>query len=227
MIGTVFACGGTLAAFLLAREAARLRPHPLANPILLAAVLVWAVLAVTRTPVEAYLAAASPLRAALMTAIVALGALIHARAAELRSHARPVLVAIGGGSLVGILTGALGARALGLDRQLVEAMAAKSVTSPFAIALMAELGGPPALAAGLVLATGIVGAVLLPPVLRLLGVTDPAARGLAIGQAAHVVGTDQLARVEPAAAPYAGLAMVLAGLATALMLPLLWRWLLP
>jgi putative effector of murein hydrolase len=60
-------------------------------------------------------------------------------------------------------------------------------------------------------------------VLNLLGITDWAARGLAIGTAAHGIGTARAVQVNEAAGAFAGLAMGLNGLLTAILLPLLWR----
>jgi putative effector of murein hydrolase len=59
--------------------------------------------------------------------------------------------------------------------------------------------------------------------LTLLGVTDWRARGLAIGTAAHGIGTARAISVNEVAGAFSGLAMGLNALATALLLPLLWR----
>jgi putative effector of murein hydrolase len=89
---------------------------------------------------------------------------------------------------------------------------------------MDRLGGPVALAAGASIVTGMVGAMLLPPLLKRLRFTDDATMGLAVGQAAHIVGTDALGRTQPGAARVSGLALALSGLATTLWLTLLWPW---
>ena len=65
----------------------------------------------------------------------------------------------------------------------------------------------------------------LPPLLGRLKLDASDTMGVAVGQAAHIVGTDALARRDAKAAAFSGLAMALAGLATAVLLPLLWGWL--
>lgn len=223
MIGTFLACAAVLAAFFLARRLAVMSGgNPFANPILVAALLIGLLLWLARIPIESFMAASWPLRWALGPAIVALGHLIYERRATLAAAALPVLVAVTGGSLVGILSAVWMARLLGLDPALVKALAPKSVTSPFAIALMERLGGSPALAAGLVIVTGIIGAVLLPPMLRRLRLGRPDVMGVAVGQTAHIVGTEALTRQDPQAAAFSGVTMVLAGVVTAILLPLLW-----
>lgn len=226
MIASLATCAAVIAAFLLARRlAARGNHHPLLNPILFAAALVGLGLWATGLPLDRFAELARPLRWLLGPAIVALGHLIWAQRTALKVAALPLLVAIGAGSLTGITSAVSLARYLGLDTTLQYALAPKSATSPFAIALMERLGGSPELAAGLVIVTGIVGAILLPPILKWLRLDESETMGVAVGQAAHIVGTDALARRDAKAAAFSGLAMALAGLATAFLLPLLWGWL--
>jgi putative effector of murein hydrolase len=226
LFASLCACVAVAAAFLLAKRlAGPARNHPLLNPILLAAALVGVGLWVAGLPLGRFAELTLPLRWLLGPAIVALGVLIWENRAAIRRTALPLLVAVGVGSLTGV-TSAVGlARLVGLDLTLVTALAPKSVTSPFGIALMERLGGSPELAAGLIIVTGMVGAVLLPPLLKLLRLDDAETMGVAVGQAAHIVGTDALARRDAKAAAFSGLAMVLAGLATAVLLPLMWPYL--
>jgi putative effector of murein hydrolase len=86
-----------------------------------------------------------------------------------------------------------------------------------------QLGGLPSLTAVLVVLTGILGAALGPPLLNLLNIRDWRARGLAIGTASHGIGTARALQVNEVAGAFAGLAMGLNALATAILLPILWK----
>jgi putative effector of murein hydrolase len=86
-----------------------------------------------------------------------------------------------------------------------------------------RLGGLPSLTAVLVVLTGILGAMLGPPLLNLLRIKDWSARGLAIGTASHGIGTARALQINEVAGAFSGLAMGLNALATAVLLPLLWR----
>ena len=86
-----------------------------------------------------------------------------------------------------------------------------------------QLGGLPSLTAVLVISTGILGAILGPYLLDLLRIKDKAARGLAMGTASHGIGTARAIQVSEVAGAFAGLAMGLNALATAVLLPLIWR----
>jgi putative effector of murein hydrolase len=107
--------------------------------------------------------------------------------------------------------------------EVTASLAPRSVTTPVAMGVAERIGGLPSLTAAIVICSGIVGAALGPALLTLLGVTDWRARGLAIGTAAHGIGTARAISVNEVAGAFSGLAMGLNALATALLLPLLWR----
>jgi len=86
-----------------------------------------------------------------------------------------------------------------------------------------QLGGLPSPTAVLVILTGIIGVMIGPPFMTLLGFKDWAARGLAMGAAAHGIGTARALQVDEVAGAFSGLAMGLNALATAILLPLVWR----
>jgi putative effector of murein hydrolase len=214
----------TLASYLVAGAAARrLNFHPLANIIGLAALLICGVLAATRTPVQDYVSAAQPLQWMLGPAIVAMALPLWRHRAALRAQSVRLALVISVSALVGIISAAGLAWLLGLPAPLRQALSTKSVTSPYAIALMEQLGGPAVLAAGLVIVTGIIGAMLLPPMFNLLGIDDAEQRGVGLGAAAHIVGTQRALLESPSSGALAGLTMALMGLATVLLLPWLWR----
>ncbi|PJN94527.1 hypothetical protein CNY89_13980 [Amaricoccus sp. HAR-UPW-R2A-40] len=105
---------------------------------------------------------------------------------------------------------------LGAPTPIVASLATKSTTAPIAMALSETLGGIPALAAVLVVITGIFGAVVVTPLMNALRVTDFAARGFAVGVASHGIGTARAFQVSEEAGVFAGVAMGLNGALTAL-----------
>jgi putative effector of murein hydrolase len=83
------------------------------------------------------------------------------------------------------------------------------------------LGGEPALTAVLVIATGIIGAVIVTPLMNALRVKDYAARGFAVGLASHGIGTARAFTVDPVAGTFAGIAMGLNAVVTPFAVPFL------
>jgi putative effector of murein hydrolase len=112
---------------------------------------------------------------------------------------------------------------LGATSQLARTIAPKSATSPIAMAVSEHLGGIPALTAVLVIGTGVFGAIAARSLLNALRIESHAARGLALGVAAHGIGTARAFQVSPEMGAWAGLGMGLNGVLTALLAP----WLVP
>ena len=84
-----------------------------------------------------------------------------------------------------------------------------------------QVGGTPPLTAVIVIATGILGAIMVTPLMNLLRIKDYAARGFAVGISAHGIGTARALQVNEKAGAYAALGMALNGLVTAILVPLL------
>lgn len=217
----------TLAAYAGAvRVAAATGHHPLANPVLIAAAILICLLGLTGTSYDSYFAGAQFVHFLMGPATVALAVPLHRHAAQVRRALGPLLIALVAGSATAIVSAVAIAAMLGAPRAIIVSLAPKSVTTPIAMSLAASLGGIPSLTAVLVIATGICGAVCLTPVMRLLGIEDAAARGVAAGVAAHGIGTARAFQISAVAGTFAGVAMALNGAVTSLLLPLLallWR----
>jgi len=134
------------------------------------------------------------------------------------------MVSVIAGSATAAASAVAIARALGASRETLLSLAPKSVTTPIAMGIAEQIGGLPSLTAVLVILTGMTGAMLGTWTLNLLRIGDWRARGLAVGVAAHGIGTARAILVHPVAGAFAGLAMGLNGVATALLLPLLAAW---
>ncbi len=91
--------------------------------------------------------------------------------------------------------------------------------------LAEKTGGAPFLTAALVIATGISGAIVLSPLMRLLRITDKEAVGMAAGVAAHGIGTARAFQIDSTAGAFSGIAMGLNGALTGVILPFLRPWL--
>ncbi len=226
MIAALLSAAATLLAFLAARRLARaLGSPPWASPVLVAALLVFAALAASRIGVPPYQTAAGPLLWLLKPAVVALGALLWDARAELRARTRPLLLAIIGGTTLGVSSALLIARLAGLDAATTTAFATRTISTPFAVAVQTSVHGPAALAAAFAVLGGIVGTLIIPPLLRALRIDDAGATGAAMGVSSHLVGTDWLTRRDRTAAGWSAVTIVLAGVLATLVLPLVWRWL--
>lgn len=212
----------TLAAYRLGRELReRTGHHPLAQPVLVAVVVVGTVIALLGVDYDEYRAGTEVIAFWLGPAIVALAIPLHRQVDRLRGFLAPVLIAIVLGSLASVSSVLLLAQLLGADDLLVRTLAPVSTSTPVAIALSGTVGGLPPLSAVLAVVAGTLGAVAGPFVLDLLRVRDRRARGLALGAVSHGIGTSRALVEDPAEGAFAGLAMGLTALSTSLLLPTL------
>ncbi len=199
----------------------RCRRHPLANPVVIAAGLLIVLLTSTGTAYRTYFEGAQFVHFLLGPATVALGLPLWRNRLAVRRNLLPMVAALVAGSITAIGSAVLIGWTLGAPREILASLAAKSVTAPIAMALTDTIGGIPALAAVLVVLTGILGSVIVTPLMNALKIRDYAARGFAAGVASHGIGTARAFQVSEEAGTFAGIAMGLNGALTALIfLPL-------
>jgi len=177
------------------------------------------------TPYPAYFAGAQFVHFLLGPATVALAVPLMRHLPQVRRTLVPMLVALAVGSFAAIVSAVLLAKAFGLDRAAQLALAPKSATAAIAMGIADKTGGDPALTAVLVVLTGITGAIVVTPLMNALRLKNYAARGFAAGLASHGIGTARAFQVDPLAGTFAGIALGLNGLLTALLVPLLVGWL--
>ena len=208
-----------LSAFLYRRG----RLSPLLNPVFLSVVLIVGVLFSTGTSYDVYFDGAQFVHFLLGPATVALAIPLYRQFDKVRRSAVAILASITVGSITAAASAVAIAWLLGGSERTLVSLAPKSVTAPVAMGISEQLGGLPSLTAVLVISTGILGAILGLDLLDLLRIRDKAARGLAMGTASHGIGTARAIQVSEVAGAFAGLAMGLNALATAVLLPLIWR----
>jgi len=201
--------------------------HPLANPVVVAVALIALVLLTTRTPFETYFAGAQFVHFLLGPATVALAVPLWRMRREVRRALLPMAAALDAGSFTGIVSAIACAWIAGAPTAILASVAPKSVTAGIAMGIAEPLGGLAALTAVVVVATGVFGAVIAGPLFDAMGIRDARARGFAAGLAAHGLGTARAFQIDRTMGTFAGIALGLNGLMTAVMVPIVWRWLGP
>ncbi|MDJ0387608.1 LrgB family protein [Roseomonas sp. E05] len=204
--------------------AALCRWHPAANPVVFAVAILVALLLVSGVEYRAYFEGAQFVHFLLGPATVALAVPLYRQWGHVRASAPAALLAVVSGGAVAAGVGVALGWAFGASPAVVASLAPRSVTTPVAMGIAEQIGGLPGLTATVVLASGVVGATLGPLVLNAARIRDWRARGLAMGTAAHGLGTARAISVNTTAGAFSGLGMGLNALATALLLPLVWRF---
>lgn len=202
--------------------------HPLANPVAFSVVGLGLLLWVTGTPYATYFEGAQFVHFLLGPATVALAVPLLEQLPRLRRLWLPLLGALVAGTLAATISAIGMGWLLGASKATLASLAPKSVTTPVAMGIAEQIGGLPSLTAVLVVSTGILGAATARYLFDALRITDPAVRGFALGTAAHGIGTARAFQVSEEMGAFAGLAMGLSALFSALALPavagLLLRW---
>jgi predicted murein hydrolase (TIGR00659 family) len=198
----------------------RLRRPPLANPVLMAVCLVGLLVRGTGTPYATYFDGAQFIHFLLGPATVALAIPLYQNRRRVVRSLLPMACALVAGSVTALVSAVVVARLLGAPASVVASIAPKSVTAAVAMGISGRLGGDPALTAVLVILTGILGAIVVTPLLDALRITDQRGRGFAAGLAAHGIGTARAFQVDPLAGTFAGIAMGLNAMLTAVIVPL-------
>lgn len=197
--------------------------NPLFNPVAIAIVLLVGLLLGTGTPYQTYFDGAQFVHFLLGPATVALAIPLYIHADKVRRLLLPILLALLTGSITAITSAMALTWLLGGSIQTVLSMAPKSITTPVAMGIAEKIGGLPSLTAVLVIMTGVVGAITATHLLKWLRIGDDSVKGFAIGVASHGIGTARAFQISELAGAFAGLAMGLNALLTALLAPLMVR----
>jgi predicted murein hydrolase (TIGR00659 family) len=193
--------------------------HPFANPVLHSIWIIGAFLLVTGTSYTTYFGGAQFVHFLLGPATVALAVPLYENRKAVLAAILPMLVALVVGSLTAIISVVVLAEAAGLPRGVILALTPKSVTAGVAMGISEQLHADPSLTAVSVVLTGIMGAIIVTPLMNRTGITDFRARGFAAGIAAHGIGTARAFQVDAVAGVFAGIAMSFNALVTSLLVP--------
>lgn len=211
----------TLGAFALGTWLNKKTGQAIFNPLLLGSIFIIVLLSLLEIPLAEYKKSVSPLSFLLLPATVSLAVPLYEQWMVLKKNALAVLCGILAGSLTSMLVIAAMGWALKLEPALITSLMPKSVTTAIGAEVAQELGGISSLAGALIVLTGIMGNLSAAAMCRICKLRDPVARGVAIGTAAHAVGTAkalQMGRIEGAVS---SLSIAVAGVLTAALCPVL------
>lgn len=186
----------------------------LANPLLIAILLVVGTLVIFQIPLESYQKGGDIIGMFLAPVTVSLAVSIYRQRTLLKKNLFPVLAGSTVGSLTSMGSVLLLCRLFGLDEAMTAALLPKSVTAPIAIEISAQNGGILPITVAAVVITGILGGMTAPLLIRLFRVKNPVAAGTAIGTCSHAVGTSRAIQMGEIEGAMSSIAIGTAGLLT-------------
>lgn len=194
-------------------------PWPIFNPLFFAMVSIIIFLLITGISFEAYDRGGQYFSLWVTPATVALAIRIEKNFAFLKRYYRLILVGSGSGILFHTVLILLLGMLFDFNYELVASTFPKSITTAIAIDVSQSIGGIVPLTVALVLITGIFGGVIGPTLFKLFNITDPVAQGVALGTAAHAVGTSKAIELGDIQAAMASLSIAVAGLTVVALSP--------
>ena len=191
------------------------------NPILVTIAVLIMFLQFTGISYETYHEAGQYIDFLLKPAIVALGVPLYKNLRRIRQQLLPIFLSQLVGCIAGIVSVVAIAKLMGASSQVIISLAPKSVTTPIAMEICKATGGIPSLTAAIVVCVGLFGAVFGFKVLEVWHIHNPYSQGLSIGTASHAVGTSRAMEKSETHGAYASLGLILNGVLTSVLTPLI------
>ncbi len=171
------------------------------NPLLWSILLIIVFLLVTKIDYETYNEGAKYISYFLTPATVALAVPLYEQFAALKNNWKAILAGICSGALTSALCVLVLSIVFRLNHQMYVTLLPKSITTAIGMGVSEELGGIASITVPVIVITGIFGNMIAEFVCRICRITEPVAKGVAIGTSSHVAGTAkamEMGRVEGA-----------------------------
>ena len=195
--------------------------NPLLNPIAISMIFIIWLLGYFHIDIDSYQKGGSFISFFLGPATIALAIPIYKKLDLLKRNFLTTLIGISAGSLAGILSITIMSKLFGINDTMMLSLIPKSTTSAIAMDLSKQIKGNPSITIAFVIATGIMGNILGPSILKIFKIKNKRAKGLALGTASHVVGTAKAMELGQVEGAMSSLAIGIAGIITVFLAPLI------
>lgn len=210
----------SLAAYLAGVQLKKKFGWAILNPLLVSVVLVVACLLVFHIDYQVYNSSAKFISYLLTPSTVCLAIPLYKQLELLKKNFIAVMAAI----LAGVVASAVSIWAMslvfGLGHQHYVTLLPKSITTAIGMGVSEEAGGIVTITVMCIIITGILGNIIAEIVFKVVHLDHPIARGLALGTAAHAIGTAKALELGEIEGAMSSLAIAVAGLMTVVAVPL-------
>ena len=193
----------------------------LLNPILIGMVIVVVFLLTTGMDTAVYSASTAKLSWLMTPATISLAIPMYEQMLVLRKDGRAMIAGAAAGAVTCVLVLMLAGLMLKMDKTILISLMPKSVTAAIGVPLSELFGGIGAVATASITITGITANMMGVTFCKWFHITDPIAQGVAFGTAGHVIGTAKATEVSPLTGAVSSLSLVVSGLLTAILFPVL------
>ncbi len=191
------------------------------NPLFVSQALIILFLLKFDISVDAYNKGGQLISFFLAPATVILAVPLYRKFKLLKTNVMPIVIGITVGSIAGMASAILLGKLFGIDKLLKISMLPKSVTLPIGLEISAQLGGLSAITVAATVITGIFGTITGAYICKIFRVKDKVAVGVAIGTAAHALGTTKAMELGETEGAMSSLSIGVAGLITVVLAPVM------
>lgn len=216
---TVWGAAATLGVFALGTFLHKKTKAAWCNPLLLGSIFMILFLRMMKIPYPDYKESTSVLTYLLFPATVSLAIPLYEQWAFLRKNIPANLAGIASGVVTSLGSILLLAWLFQLDAVSAVSLLPKSVTTAIGVDIAAEFGGMIALTTAVIVLTGMIGNLLAVSLCRFLHITNPIAKGIAIGASSHAIGTSKALEIGEIEGAMSSLSIAVAGILTAMLCP--------
>ncbi len=205
----------SLAAYEIGRLLQRRFKLALFNPLLISILLTMAAICLLSVDYDSYYSGAKYISYLLTPATVCLAVPLYEQTALLKRHIKALAAGILSGVLASLVSILILSKLFQLSHQQYVTLLPKSITTAIGMGVSQELGGAVTITVAVIIVTGILGNVIAEGLFRLLRIHEPVAKGLALGTAAHAIGTAKAMEIGEVEGAMSSLAITVCGLLTA------------
>lgn len=184
------------------------------NPLLVAIVFVMGALVLLGVDYESYNASASHISFLLTPATVCLAVPLYEQLALLKKNWKAIFAGVTAGVAASLCSVLALSWLFGLEHRYYVTLLPKSITTAIAIGVTEKLGGVVTITVAVIVVTGVLGNIAGVGLCRLLRIREPIAVGLALGSAAHAIGTAKALELGEVQGAVSSLAVAVAGILT-------------
>ena len=211
----------TLFAYRIGAQCQKKFKLPIFNPILIGVLVVLAVLTVTGIERKSYQEGVKLISWLMTPATVCLAIPMYEQIQALKKNLKAIVAGVAAGTLSCLTMLLVGFLLLAFDRNLTISLLPKGITAAIGVSLSELYGGTASITTLGITVTGICGNMFGTYFCKWFGITDEIARGVAFGTGSHVIGTAKASELSPLSGAVSSLSLVVAGLMTAVLFPVL------
>ena len=184
------------------------------NPLLISIILTIGFIQFMHVSYGDYYEGAKYLSYLLTPATVALAIPLYEKLELLKKEWKAILIGISSGVLTSLACVCGLAAIFGLSHEEYVTLLPKSITTAIGMGISEELGGYVTLTVAVIVITGILGNVLAESLCKLFHITEPIAKGIAIGSSSHAMGTAKAMEMGEIEGAMSSLSIAVAGVLT-------------